>query len=407
MTRLEEVLGGPALARLRARLRARLARGQALGGRLTLQDPTPDERTAVERLLGRVGRGRALHVDLGALAQVLRNGGLAPDLTSAIVALEGPVDNERARREADEASWAAVRVDVSARCNPRWAAVLADELDTGVLRRLAQGDPGEGMALAGAVVAVLSRLPATALPLAELAATAMGDSHALDAGAPAGTLVLRILARAAAIEPPADVDARRAIWASVGVLADELSAPALVLNLLADGASSTARALALAAETGEPARLSTRQLLRDPPAFSAGRVFVCENPGVIAAAANRLGPTSLPIVCTEGQPRTALRLLLGRLRQSGAALLYHGDFDWPGIQIANLVMLRFAAQPWRFGARDYLAAPAGAPLAGSAVTASWDAALGPAMTMRGTAVHEEAVLEDLLADLQRPRDPAS
>ena len=83
-------------------------------------------------------------------------------------------------------------------------------------------------------------------PLAELAAAAVGDSHALDAGAAVGTLVLRALAHLVGAPAPNDPEERRAIWASHGVLVDELSAPVLVLNLPASASGGTDRALALA-----------------------------------------------------------------------------------------------------------------------------------------------------------------
>lgn len=139
---------------------------------------------------------------------------------------------------------------------------------SGLLRRLSGGDPDEGEALVLAAVDVLRQLPAKAVPLAELAATTLGDGHVLDAGEPIGTLVLRAIAHRGGVSFPEDADERRAAWASVGVLADELSAPALVLNLPALPNNATGRALAFAAETGEPYRLSTRQLLRDPPTFA-------------------------------------------------------------------------------------------------------------------------------------------
>jgi uncharacterized protein (TIGR02679 family) len=400
--RLSEVLGGAALGRLRARLRARLERGAALTGRLTLAAPNPEERSAIERLFGRISRRQALSVDLDELSALLRTAQLSDDLGAAIVALEGPIENRRAREAEAAARFRTVVAE--ARAAPESARLTGwlDELEqTGLLRRLSGGEPEEGAALLGGALAVLRRLPASAVPLAELSAAAVGDSHALDPGQPIATLVLRALA-GAGVASPADADQRRALWAASGVLADELSAPALVLNLRARPTNPTGRSLALAAETGEPYRLSTRQLLRHPPSFeleAGSTVFVCENPSVVAAAADRLGPRARTLLCTEGQPKTALRLLLERLRAAGASVAYHGDFDWPGIQIANALVQRFGVAPWRLRADDYLGSPPGTALEGPAATPAWDPALGEAMQRRGRAVHEEAVLDDLVGDL--------
>jgi len=79
-------------------------------------------------------------------------------------------------------------------------------------------------------------------------------------------------------------------------------------------------------------------------------------------------------------------------------------------------MLKSGAQPWRFGAADYVSALSALSLpearrVGSATsgsgqvsvgrlsTAPWDPALTEAMTRSGVAVAEEEVLDDLILDL--------
>jgi uncharacterized protein (TIGR02679 family) len=90
----------------------------------------------------------------------------------------------------------------------------------------------------------------------------------------------------------------------------------------------------------------------------AGRsVLICENVTVLAAVANRLGARSGPLICIDGQPKTAARLLLNLLGSAKVRLAYHGDFDWPGIGIANLILQRHQAVPWRMSVDSYLMAP--------------------------------------------------
>lgn len=80
-----------------------------------------------------------------------------------------------------------------------------------------------------------------------------------------------------------------------------------------------------------------RQLVRDPPRFdlAGATVSVCENPVVLAAAAERLGPGCPPLVCTGGQPGAAVTALLRLLIAAGARVRHHGDFDWGGVSIAT------------------------------------------------------------------------
>src|SRR5206468_10765391 len=104
-------------------------------------------------------------------------------------------------------------------------------------------------------------------------------------------------------------------------------------------------------------------------------------PSVVAEAANRLGTASAPLVCANTHPGAAATVLLRQLAAAGARLRYHGDFDWPGIAIANGITARFGVRPWRLDAGAYRSAADadGPPLRGRLVTASWDPALTQAM----------------------------
>jgi uncharacterized protein (TIGR02679 family) len=290
--RLQALLGSGMLERVRRRLRARLVRSADLGP-LTISDATEAERAALDSLTGRVSRGRSLRVDLKALEVTLREAGVCPDLRAAVEALDGPLEDARALRAAEQLEWRGVfeRARVRLPPEPRLGGWL-DELEaTGLLKRAACGDAEEAEALLDSACLVLHRLPAAAVPIAELAAQTTGDTHALDVGEPLSALLLRAIARLADTDPPDDTESRREAWAAVGVLCDELSAPVLVLNLRGSSSSVTDRALELHAAAGEPYRVSTRQLLKAPlvlPARSA-RVFICENPTIVAIAV-KTGP---------------------------------------------------------------------------------------------------------------------
>ena len=145
-----------------------------------------------------------------------------------------------------------------------------------------------------------------------------------------------------------------------------------------------------------------------PPAWPVAgrRIHVCENPDIVAIAADRLGPASAPLLCTDGMPAAAQRVLLDQLAASGARLYYHGDYDWPGIGIGNFVMRTWQAESWRYGATEYLAAVGQTrqrprDLDTARIEALWDGALATAMDESGLAIAEEAVVDDLLADLGR------
>ncbi|MFD4953435.1 DUF2399 domain-containing protein [Streptomyces sp. NPDC058451] len=113
------------------------------------------------------------------------------------------------------------------------------------------------------------------------------------------------------------------------------------------------------------------------------------------------------MICTSGNATTVVLTLLDTLADAGCTFAYHGDFDWPGIALANRITLRYRAQPWRMTAPDYeyLATRTqahGTPqllLTGPRTEATWDAELAPTMDAVGIALHEEAALDLLLEDL--------
>lgn len=417
--RLQRLLGGPALAALRQRLRQRYAPlpAGAVPAPFRLAGLQAAEHAALAGLLGRPGRAStSMGIDLADIDAALQRAGIAPGLRAALESLDGPIIDTAQALASQTAGWAAV---AAAARHPALAAWLATVTGLGLLKRLARTPGPTPERWVAQADAVLQRLPAAGLARAELAAHALGDAHALDRSAPVATLVLAALrharragapneassANAASPEggddAPADEPEReREVWAAAGILVNELARPALALNLpLVDGT----RLL-----PGEPTYLSLRRLLRVPPAWGvAGQaVFVCENPNLVAIAADRLGQRSAALVCTDGMPAAAQRVLLQQLAAAGATLRYHGDFDWPGLRIANQVRAVGAGGPgwqaWRFSTADYqraCQATAGRPLAGAPANAHWDSGLAGAMAAAGLAIDEEALAETLLGDL--------
>ncbi|ONH31512.1 TIGR02679 family protein [Pseudofrankia asymbiotica] len=410
--RLRRLLGGEQLAWLVDRARRRLAQGQPLTGVVTLPKASHEQRRAAERLLGRrAGRGYSLSVPLDEVDRILRASGVAPEgLAAAVVLLTGPIVDEAAVAAAQAAAWAAARAPLYALTErrPELSGWLAWLDGTGMLRRLA-GDPDTAARLVEQLAAVLDALPSGGLALGRLAATGAGDAHALDDGRPLATLALAAVRVLAGAEPTGDASAagRRAAWAAVGVHLDELSSTVLCLGLPGGAATPTGRMLAAAHEAAEPCVLTLRQVTgrggeRADLGVGAGLVFVCENPIVLASAADELGRDTPPLVCAGGQPSAAVLGLLELLADQGASFAYHGDFDWGGLRIAGGLRERVDWRPWRYDAEAYLAALAtvtGGPLTGRPVDAAWDPALRPALERHGIRVDEELVLPVLLADL--------
>lgn len=400
LPKLHKLLGGESLAILRERLAACVRRPRDPEHLFTIGRLLPNELALLCGLLGRpVPASGTLRTSNAALDAALAACGAAPSLRAALEALDGPWVDTRAERAASAAAWQAIWEDIR---DTRLAASLATSAARGRLKALARNGPVDARLWLKQATQVIARLPANGMPLAQLAADTMGDAHGLDRGRPVARLVLNALMPAPDTSVTDDADESvRARWERLGVQAGELNRPVLLLNLACEAGAVAAQLVRAARDHGEPLHLSLRMLLRSPPAWQVReqRVFVCENPSIVAIAATRLGAHCAALVCTDGNPAAAQLALLQQLRDAGATLVYHGDFDWDGIRIANTMLRELSARPWRMAADDYIV-QGGQPLSGAPVVAEWDAALAPKMQATGLALHEESAVEPLLADLE-------
>lgn len=416
---LQRMLGSPELAWLIDRIRSRLERGIPLDGTVTLVGATPQQRRAAARLLGRwIGQGTSLSVPLPALEAALRKAGVSTDLRAAVEMVSGPVRDLRAERAADlQARAAAVAAARNCLHAPAaWYSAWLDEVSRdGTVTRLVKSGKGH---LLGQAAAVLDRLPGLSDPpgsagpaqpagdvdgmlLPALAESATGDARALSA-TPLAHLVLRALAHRDGVPPPVTRSDERARWAAAGVVADDLASQVLVLNVRAGG-EPLGRWLTEAAEAGEPFRVTLHQLAAMPVVPLGMDIFVCEDPAVLHAAADELGPGSAPLVCTEGEPSAACSRLVHAAARSGSRIHWRNDFDWSGLRITAAAIRRFDATPWRMSTDDYRAALEGdeaGRLKGATADSPWDTRLAKEMVQAGWAGSEERLIPALLDDLR-------
>src|SRR5580704_1381065 len=342
--RLRRVLGGPELGWLIDRIRIRLERGEPVDGTVTLVGATAEQRRAAARLLGHgIGRGTSLSVPLPEVDAALRRAGISSGLRSAVESLTGPVRDRAAERSTEIRQFQDV-LD-GARRSPLaaapWHLAWLEEISRdGTLTRLVR--QGQGHLLAPAT-AVLERLPAgpdeSAVLLPALAEAVTGDPKALD-----GTALSALVLRALALRDPAGPGAERALWATAGVVSDDLASQVLVLNVRAVGDGPGDRnpdplaqqlRLAGAAEHGGG----------DPP---AGRGTVADGRGRLprrAAREHRVGqgparrePVGSPAGRADARQRPG--------RDRGAAA--HGAARGPGQPAGPALSLsRAAAEPER------------------------------------------------------------
>ncbi|MFJ6738890.1 TIGR02679 family protein [Streptomyces sp. NPDC091279] len=413
-------LTGPGLTRLWQGARKRLeSNGVQATGSLRLTAMNAQERNDLSLLLGKPLTGAAVTIRLDVLDARLRSSAAGLGLRQTLEELGPPLTDR-----------CAVRAGVAARREQVWS-FLASSLDAspladqewprqwyGLLRRagVPRGvTPEAATWTLQQAVQVLTALLGPEGPerngtrgRGELAAMTTGSAHGLDDGTWLARLVQRGVALAHGTEFPDDAAGRRALWRLVSVTPDEVSSTVLTYGLRPNGEGWRERALRERADHHAEVHVTPHDLhdlrLRLP---TGTLIHICENPRVVEAAAD--AACVQPLVCTSGSAATVVFTLLDALAATGCCFAYHGDFDWPGIALANRVIRRYEARPWRMGAADYehLAARSqaeGIPqlaLDGQPVNADWDPDLAPAMTALGVALHEEATLELLVDDLSR------
>ncbi|WP_225882099.1 TIGR02679 family protein [Streptomyces aureocirculatus] len=410
-------LSQPALTRLWTAVRRRLeGNGLEATGTLGLRDLTPEERQALSLLLARPVTRPGATIRLSELDQRLRATAAGRGLVGVLGELGPPLTDRRAARTAVRTQrnelWSAAEAALSATClaDEAWAEQWLDEARRG--GAVARQPSDAAAATLHQAIQILSLLFAHGAAFTwgrgELAIRFTGSAHGLDDDTLLSRLVLRGIARAHGIAFPGDAAGRRALWRAASVTPDEVSSTVLTYGLRPTGTSWREAALRERADHFTETHLTLRELralgLDLPPRT---RIHVCENPRIVEAAAD--ARCTRPLVCTSGSAATVVVTLLDMLMRSGSrcTLTYHGDFDWPGITLANRIMARYDAHPWRMCADDYdrLAAHTqllGMPqlaLAGPRVEADWDPGLAPAMEALGVALHEESAVDLLLEDL--------
>lgn len=392
-------LADPALAPLWSSVRAALDRnGLDWRGRLTVPALAPEGRRRLGVLIERPVPPERRTVPLAELAAAVERlagaelievlGQLGHRPTGRREAVRARQQARQARRDALDAVVAETLDGVG------WAPGWAEAAWTDGL--FADRAPPQVHTLVRRVADVLA-LGGTGRSRTEVAARLLGDAHALDSATRLAALVTRALvARDGA-------GSERIVWERAGMPLDLVSAPVLTWGLPLTGAGAIAAAVAAMTRAGLPVHLSALALRAEPLRVApATPVLVVENPRLVEAAAQRRLPAA--VLCTNGNPTTAPSEAIGALRASGALLRYHGDFDTPGLAITGRVRAAGCA-PFAMAARDYLAALAVAATDGVDLPPDlapvpptpWDPELGVVFARHRRVVHQERVMDDVLA----------
>lgn len=401
-----EYLNQPSLEHLWARVRTQLERtGHRTTGsvRIALDEDGAD---ALQGILGRSVSSGTRTVSLAELDTALLGSVAERGLLSVVAELTGsplrdiPAE-KNARRVSLQEMWSQVEVTLAEAglASEPWVRTWIEWLHrSGTLTRVIETTVAEDFRIAAQAIAVaLNGYDSQTRMLAKLASSISGDAHALDHGKLAGALAVRGLCFALDVPEPTNPRERIAVWSAVGITADSVSGTVMTWSLRPPGNDDWSAMMRTRADIGLVTHLTLRELASFSGALTESDAIVsgCENPQVLQSIAD--SGIDCPVVCFSGSPSNAGSILADRIR-----LRYHGDFDWPGIAITGR-MISGGAESWRMNASDYLDAVnnsrASIPLTGSPISTPWDVDLEAAMKSTGVAIHEESLIDALIANL--------
>jgi uncharacterized protein (TIGR02679 family) len=380
-----------------------------VSGSIRLPCISQEELRCLTGMLGKRWRPPPPGQDVSSLAirrldSALRESRFACTLPEALELISGrPLANRRAARvelrNGRDAIWVGA-YDHPAAKESRTTAWLKSARRNGATARLVYANAGESLTVCLDAAVALPAEPPEALGV--LASRLRGNAHALDPDTAAGQLLASLLASWGDVPTPTSAAERRALFERNGILTDPISCAVAVLNLPVAGDGLITRLTTVA--DGHHLSLTLGNLTCERLQMTAAEVFVCENPTVLAEAERRLGRTSPPIVCADGQFNTACLRTLQALSAAGCSSRVHADFDWGGIHIASRMIQTVGVQTWRYDAAAYREAieQASTTSLSSRPPRELDPHLQPladAIRVHGRAVHEEAIVESLLDDL--------
>ncbi len=194
--------------------------------------------------------------------------------------------------------------------------------------------------------------------LAVLSAEITGDPHYFDNTRTAGRLLLKGLACTAEMPESKSAEEEKAVYAEFGIEPDSISSMTATLGIrLYKTDMHEHPAFKIFADTWEICLISMANLTDIEGAGTDGKVVIAvENPMVFTALSGAAAEYGCGLICTAGQLKTSGIRLLQMLAESDCKILYAGDFDPEGLQIADKILRRFSeydVHVWHMLAEDY------------------------------------------------------
>lgn len=193
-------------------------------------------------------------------------------------------------------------------------------------------------------------------PLAVFAAEVSDNPHYFDRGTTAGLLLVHAICCYKKTELPESAYQWRELLTQVSIVPDNVSSMVHAYGLRLRTEQGWHAAYDIFCKLKEPYVITMENLRRITGAGAVkDRVYIVENEMVFSYLLHNLKDAEYTLLCTSGQPRSAVQVLIPYILSGGAEIYYNGDMDPDGICIADRLWGKFGngIHIWRMGQADY------------------------------------------------------
>lgn len=193
-------------------------------------------------------------------------------------------------------------------------------------------------------------------PLAVFAAEISGNPHYFDRDTTAGMLFVHGICFWKNMEYPKSAYQWRKLLMEVSVIPDNVSSMVHAYGLRMLTRKGRHLAYDVFCERKEPYVITMENMKEIIGVQPVGKkVYVVENEMVFSYLLNNLRDSDCTLLCTSGQPRSVVQVLIPYILAGGTEVYYSGDADPDGIRIADRLWKKFGDHfhIWRMSPDDY------------------------------------------------------
>ncbi|MDD2972870.1 MAG: TIGR02679 family protein [Lachnospiraceae bacterium] len=342
------------------------------GGRITLEDSTPEERQAMEKMMGKVYADPKVVISLTSFEEMLQKTRFAPvtlhELLEAYFGREirSNQDRKQEKKEIRDRFFSSCKAYFQKRQEAEkqdvldWISHMEDKQCGGyavLLRELkAEEETARNMlcVVGDALISALQN--GEDIPIAVLAAQVSGNPHYLDRGSVPGNLFMQGLCSAKDRAYPKCSSEWKERLLETHILPDDISSMVTTLGVHLQIEDQVHPAVEEFCNRKEPVVLTALNLRKATAAWTeTKRVYIVENEMVFTYLADRACEDKVALMCTSGQMRNAALEIIDLLADSDTQIYYSGDMDPEGMGIADRLWQRFPENVhiWRMSPKEY------------------------------------------------------